>query len=100
MKRWSSKYQMWSDDVKKMERVCKDKTVFSKYKIVCPTRKDAEQLMLAFEYLYGVEGISMKFITVCQLLNEYSHPDKSDEETNIVVSKEMYNLLKRKEKHE
>lgn len=66
------------------------KVDFIKYKIVVPTERDKQQIMEAMRFLHNVDQEEHDFIAVNQLYHEYSHYDSSDEHSNIVVDKELY----------
>ena len=73
-------------------------SLFTKFKIVVPTRKDKKEIMEAFEHMHycrphkGKE-IDMSCVTVCQLVHEYG-----DHAFNIVVDKKTYDRLAKAKK--
>lgn len=83
------RYKIDSDDVK-----------WTKYKIVVPTKEDAQEVMDALEHIHDSD-IDTGFVTVCQLAHEYLTPEREPGCThnNIIVDKELYEKLSKDEKN-
>lgn len=62
---------------------------WTKYKIVVPTEADRIELKNAFKHLHDADNVDTEFVTVNQLIHEYSN----DSDDNIVVSEELYKQL-------
>jgi hypothetical protein len=65
---------------------------WTKFKIIVPTSKDAEELRNALHYLHDGD-IDTNFVTVNQLVHQYQHVDPNDENTHIVVDYELFKKL-------
>jgi hypothetical protein len=67
-------------------------SLFTKFKIVVPTRKDKKEIMEAFENIHYSQfrgrELDTGYVTVCQLVHEYG-----DHAVNIVLDKKAYNKL-------
>lgn len=68
------------------------KSLFTKFKIVVPTKKDKNEIMAAMEYLHDGD-IDTQFVTVNQLVHEYDHGDPDDKYSNIIVDEKLYNKI-------
>ena len=68
------------------------KIKWTKYKIVVPTKADEKELRDAFRHIHDSD-IDTDYIAVNQLAHEYLE----DNGCNIVVDKELYESLNKKE---
>lgn len=68
------------------------KIKWTKYKIVVPTKADEKELRDAFRHIHDSD-INTDYIAVNQLAHEYLE----DNGCNIVVDKELYESLNKKE---
>lgn len=67
------------EEIKKVE--------WTKYKIIVPTEKDKDEVLLAFKHFHDSHDIDTDFIVVNQLAHEYITGD------NVIVDEELYNKL-------
>lgn len=69
------------------------KVKWTKYKILCPTEEDRQELMEAFRHIH-YSDINTDFITVNQLAHEYlDETEGEDYRNNIIVNKDIYEKL-------
>lgn len=72
---------------------------WTKYKIVVPTEHDKEEVQKALEHCHDSKDIDTDFVTVNQLVHEYSHEDSSDKFCNVIVDKKLYDQIVKKHGH-
>lgn len=69
-----------------------NKVKWTKFKIVVPTKADEKELRDAFRHIHD-SSIDTDYVTVNQLAHQY----QEDNGCNIVVDKELYEALNKKE---
>lgn len=60
---------------------------WTKYKIVVPTEKDRDELLMAFKHFHDSIDIDTDYIVVNQVAHEYITGN------NIIIDEELYNKL-------
>lgn len=84
------KYSNYQKDPSKNLTECELKNVdWTKYKIVVPNTQDKQELIEAFKVFHD-SGYDSDYIACNQIAHEYLGGD------NIIVSKEMYEILNTK----